>query len=265
MQPKPEPFSAAYAEAFQDQQVVKAYRYRPPYPAEVFAILLSLLNDEPHAILDVGAGDGDLARPLVERGARVDAVDVSPQMIAQGKRLPHGNHPQLNWIEGKVEDVPLAPPYALITAGSSIHWTEWSLAFPRFRSLLAPTGVLALVHRQTLPMPWSADLRTLREQFSTHQSHPSVDVVEELEKRQWFQKQGEQATAPVPFVQTIDDFLKGLHARSSCTRERMGEDQAAAFDQQVSHLLLSFHHDGLLPLQVIGTVTWGQPGTGGAP
>src|SRR5216683_5484384 len=114
MQPKPEPFSPWYAEAFKDQQVVKAYRFRPPYPEEVFAILLTLLNDEPRPILDVGAGDGDLARPLVGRGAQVDAVDCSPQMIAQGKHLPQGNHPHLNWIEGNIEDVPLTPPYALI-------------------------------------------------------------------------------------------------------------------------------------------------------
>ena len=262
MQPKPEPFSARYAEAFTDPQVVNAYRFRPPYPQEVFAILLTLLPDEPQAILDVGAGDGDLARPLVEQVARVDAVDRSPQMIAQGKLLPQGNHPRLHWILGRVEEAPLTPPYALITAGSSIHWTEWSLAFPRFCSMLMPAGRLALVSRRLVPMPWSAEVRRLREQFSVNPRHRKVDVVEELEKRHWFHKHGEQETRPVSFIQTIDDFLEGQHVRSGCTRERMGTEQAKAFDQQVRSLLESFHPDGLLPLQVLGTVTWGTPQRG---
>ena len=119
MQPKPENFSTYYAEAFKDQHVVAAYRYRPPYPQEVFTILTSFILDTPRTVLDVGSGSGNIARPLVER---VDAVDFSPGMIEQGKQLPNGNHPQLHWIYGKVEEVPLAPPYALITAGSSIHW-----------------------------------------------------------------------------------------------------------------------------------------------
>lgn len=42
----------------------------------------------------------------------------------------------------------------------------------------------------------------------------------------------------------------------------MGTEQAKAFDQQVRSLLESFHPDGLLPLQVIGTVTWGTPQRG---
>lgn len=46
MKQKPEHIEAAYAESFKDASVVAAYRYRPPYPAEVFAILLKLLRGE---------------------------------------------------------------------------------------------------------------------------------------------------------------------------------------------------------------------------
>lgn len=47
MQPKPENFGSQYAESFKNKQVVDAYRYRPPYPQEVFSILVSLIVDEP--------------------------------------------------------------------------------------------------------------------------------------------------------------------------------------------------------------------------
>jgi trans-aconitate methyltransferase len=179
MQPKPEQFGATFAEAFKDQRVVDAYMYRPPYPNEVFDILSGLITGEHRAVLDVGAGSGDIARQLVDKVERIDAVDFSLQMIEKGKRLPNGNHPHLQWIYGKVEDVPLTPPYALVTAGSSIHWTEWPIAFPRFHSMLTPNGFLALIYRRTLPMPWDDDLRKLRAQFSTRRNHRQLNTVEE--------------------------------------------------------------------------------------
>jgi hypothetical protein len=87
-------------------------------------------------------------------------------------------------------------------------------------------------------------------------------VLEELEARGFFHMQGEQETAPVPFFQSIDDFIEGLHSRSSFSGERMGQQKATDFDQQARTLLLQFHKDGLLPLQVVGTVTWGIPERG---
>jgi len=165
----------------------------------------------------------------------------------------------LHWIYGKVEEVPLSPPYALITAGSSIHWMDWPVAFPRFRSMLTPNGFLALVYRRTLPKPWDADLRKLRAQYSTRENHRSAHVVEELESQGFFHKQGEKETTPISFFQSINDFIEGIHSRSSFARERMGLQKALEFDQLVRTILLRYHSDGMLPMQVVGTVTWGTP------
>ncbi|HJT56195.1 MAG TPA: class I SAM-dependent methyltransferase [Ktedonobacteraceae bacterium] len=259
MQPQSEESSESLAEAFKDVHVVNAYRFRAPYPDEVFDILARLITDEPRAVLDVGAGSGDIARRLVERVERVDAVDFSHKMIERGKQLPNGNHPHLHWVYGKLEEMPLAPPYALITAGSSIHWLDWPQAFPRFRSMLTPHGFVALVYRRTLPMPWDAHLRQLRARYAAQERHRGPRVVEELEARGFFRKQGEQQTAPVPFSQSIDDFIEGLHSRSTFSRERMGQQKALELDQQVRTILTRYHSDGMLPLQVVGTVTWGVP------
>ena len=188
MQPKPEDLRTYYAETFKDHQVVDAYRHRHPYPDEVFDILNGLITDEPRIVLDVGAGSGDITRQLVGFVDRVDAVDFSQNMIERGKQLPNGDHPHLHWIYGKVEEVQLAPSYALITAGSSIHWMEWERAFPLFRSILTTHGYLALVYRRTLSMPWDADLRKLRAQFLTRGDHRSSHIAEELETRGLFHK-----------------------------------------------------------------------------
>jgi len=42
----------------------------------------------------------------------------------------------------------------------------------------------------------------------------------------------------------------------------MGQQKAADFDQQVRTLLLQFHQDGIIPLQVVASVTWGTPEKG---
>jgi SAM-dependent methyltransferase len=262
MQPKPEHFGASFAEAFKDQRVVDAYKYRPPYPNQVFDILSGLIIDVPRAVLDVGAGSGDIARHLVDVVERIDAVDYSQHMIEMGKQLPNGNHPHLQWTYGKVENVPLSPPYALITAGSSIHWTKWSVAFPRFHTMMTPNGTLALIYRRTLSMPWDADLKKLRAQFSTRQNHRSANAVEELKMRGFFHQQGEKETDPVPFFQSVEDFITGLHSRSGFSIERMGQQKATEFDHQVRVLLSQFQSDEMLPLKVTASVTWGRPETG---
>jgi SAM-dependent methyltransferase len=264
MQPEPSRFDRAYAQAFQEQQVVEAYQHRPPYPQEVFALLAALVLDEPRAVLDVGSGSGDIARPLTPLVERVDAVDFSQRMIERGKQLPNGSHPRLHWIYGRIEEVPLAPPYALVAAGSSIHWTEWDVAFPRFRQVLTPDGSLALIYRRTLPLPWEGEIRTILAHFSDRQGHRRTNTITALEARGFFHRQGEKETAPVAFAQSLDDYIEGLHARSRFSRERMGQQRAAELDGQVRALLLQFHPDGMLPLQVVAEVTWGKPGPGDA-
>ncbi|HEV8190354.1 MAG TPA: class I SAM-dependent methyltransferase [Ktedonobacterales bacterium] len=73
--------------------VAKRYHLRLPYPADLFNILANLVMGIPRVVLDAGTGTGDLARGLAARLDRVDAVDVSAEMIAAGKVLkrPSGN------------------------------------------------------------------------------------------------------------------------------------------------------------------------------
>ncbi|MBF6613492.1 MAG: class I SAM-dependent methyltransferase [Chloroflexi bacterium] len=260
MHPQPENPRTFFADTFKDRRVVEAYRHRPPYPQEVFEILTTLLTDEPRTVLDVGSGSGDLARPLVTLARRVDAVDFSSPMIERGRQLPGGDSPRLQWIYGKVEEVQLAPPYALITAGSSIHWLEWEKSFPLFRRILTPAGSLALVYRKTLPMPWDADMRELRVRFLPRGGHSPAHVAQELEARGFFHKQGERATTSVPFFQSVEDFIECLHSHFS--QEYLDPQSAAGFDQQMHSLLLHHHPDGILPLHVMGLVIWGRPATG---
>ena len=127
MEPKPEFLGRQFATAFADVSVAESYRHRPPFSPQTFEVLNQLIRDEPRRLLDAGSGTGALARHLVQIAESVDAVDASQAMMDQGKNLPDGKHPHLNWILGRIEDVSLIGPYSLITAGNSLHWMDWTL------------------------------------------------------------------------------------------------------------------------------------------
>ncbi len=262
MLPKPDHLGPAYAAQFSDSSVVAAYPLRPPYPAEVVDVLLGLVVDEPRAVLDVGCGTGEIARGLAGRVARVDAVDPSPGMLAKGRQLPGGNAPNLTWILGRAEDAPLRPPYALVTAGQSLHWMDWAVVLPRVCDALTPRGVLALVDQHERPMPWAAALLEVIGRYSTNRAYRPYDLVDEVEGRGLFRRLGQHETVPVPFVQTIADYVASFHSRNGLSRDRMDPAAAAAFDREVSALVVPHALDGVVELRIVGRVVWGQPAPG---
>ena len=102
--PRPRQFSSDHASRFKNRSLAEAYKFRPPYSDELYETLIELLGDENGRILDVGCGQGKVARTLVEHVERVDAVDFSQEMIRVGKSIVNGNHPNLRWIHGRVEE-----------------------------------------------------------------------------------------------------------------------------------------------------------------
>jgi SAM-dependent methyltransferase len=256
--PRPEHLGRAYAERFRDQSVVDAYHFRPPYPEETFDILVSLLSDEPRAVLDVGSGSGEIARRLVDRVERVDAVDFSLPMIEKGETLPNGNHPRLRWIYGPAEEAPLDPPYALITAGQSMHWMDWDMVLPRFRAALTPHGSVVLVGIEG-HLPWDDAIRPIIKRYSTNPRYQPVDLIAEWKARKLFEKGGEKVTAPVYFAQPLDAYIASFHGRSSLSREQMGSEAAAAFDDEVREVISTYLADEIVGGEIYATIVWGRP------
>jgi ubiquinone/menaquinone biosynthesis C-methylase UbiE len=257
---KPKYLAPEYGAQFKDLSIVEAYHHRPPYPAETFTILAELINSEPRHVLDIGCGPGSIARYLVEHVERLDAVDFSQYMIKQGKQLPNGDNPRLHWLQGPVEDVTLNPPYALITAGESLHWMDWNVVLPRFHDLLQPGGYLAIVERRTFPLAWYSALAEIIPQYSTNKDFLGFfNMIETLEQHGLFQKVGEKETSPIPFEQSIDDYIESFHSRNGFSRERMDPSMADAFDREAKEILLKSHPDGVISLQAFANIVWGIP------
>ena len=271
--PRPTHLSAENAARFQAPDVVAAYPQRVPYPDETFDILVELIEasvaagDDSRAVLDIGTGDGSIARRLAARApyvARVDAVDVSAPMLALARTLPGSDLPNLRWILGPAETAPLDPPYALATAGESLHWMDWETTLPRLAVTLTPHGMLACVHRTVVDDPWERDVFPLIVKYSTVRDYERYDLIALLTERGLFEKAGERKTAPVPFTQSVADNIEARHSMSSLARSAMPAEDVAAFDDQLRAILTPHADtDGLLHLQAVGDVVWGRALTPG--
>ncbi len=245
---------------FGDAEVAALYRYRAPYPREVFAILEELLV-EPRTVLDAGAGTGALARELAPHVLRVDAVDPSAAMIAEGRTLPGGDDPRINWIHARAEDAPLSPHYGLIVAGASLHWMDPTVVLPRFRDALAPGAKVAIVHNDFVSphaLATAAALEVIRRYSPLKDDPPEYPArVRSLVTRGLFALEGERRTTPVSFEQTIDDVLNSLHSTSTLSRVTLG-DRMSAFDTDMRAALSPFGTD-VLRSDIATYIAWGRP------
>ncbi len=258
--PKPDCWAPEYARTFNHPEVARVYHLRPPYPDGVFTTLAALMVDQPRTVLDLGCGPGDLARNLLQAAERVDAVDASPAMIERGRGMEHGDHPKLRWIRGRAEDAPFDPPYALVTAGDSLHWMDWLVTLPRIKDVLSPNGSLAVVGRS-----WGTGLAEERELLSRYSTNPRfrpLNLTEELESRGLFDKRGEQGFTGA-WNPTIDEYIGARHSQASIPTDTR---QAEAFDRETRALLERLVLGGQiqatgerLTLAVQGGVVWGVP------
>jgi SAM-dependent methyltransferase len=267
MRPKPIHLAPEYGAQFQDESVAAAYPNRPPYPAEVFTVLHGLITDVPPAVLDVGCGTGDIARRLSPLVERVDAVDVSAAMIAQGRRQVGGDASNLRWVRSSVEVATLSPPYSLITAGESLQWLAWDVVFRRFAEVLTPHGVVAIIDRD---WDFSPEVRKrlfpIIGRFSTNREFRPFDLPAELTARGLFNREGQRRIDPESWHPTIAEYVECRHSQNGLSRQRMGSQAAAAFDAETRAALLDLCREGALELRdgrlvlaVAATIIWGRP------
>jgi len=256
---KPAGLSPEYAAQFSDPSVVAAYHHRPPYPDEAFETIVSLLPPHAATVLDVGCGTGDIARPLAQRVARVDAVDISAPMIERGRTLPGGEAGNLHWRLGRVEDFALDRTYGAITAAESLHWMDWDVALPLLCRLLAPGGYLVILDRHEQPTPWSTQLAPLISRYSTNRDYVPYDLVDELVAAGLFAPAGSRRTHPVRYGQSIADYIESWHSRNGLSRDRMPSADAASFDYELHSLVSMYGDEGLLEIAYTVSLNWGSP------
>ncbi len=241
-------------DVFADDAVALAYRRRPPYPNAVFKMLERRLV-APRTILDAGAGTGALARNMTAFAERIDAVEPSAAMIAEGRGLPGGFDRRIRWIAGRAEDASLDPPYGLIACGASLHWMDPSLVMPRFRESLAHGAYLAIVDNENVHGPYREAVWAITDRYAAAAQHPGTpNAIAAVRASGLFTIEGEERTEPMPFEQSVNEYVTFLHSTSVLTRTQRGE-LADSFDAEVREV---FARRGIDRLRygVVGSVTW---------
>jgi SAM-dependent methyltransferase len=106
-------------------------------------LLLRHLPRPCHRVLDLGCGAGGFAVELAKRAEHVDALDRSPAMIEEAKRVAP---PNVTCILADVLQDPLPDArYDAIVSISALHHTPLDEVLPRLAGALRPGGVLAAV------------------------------------------------------------------------------------------------------------------------
>ncbi len=114
-------------------------QFRPPPPPEVLDVLLPA---QASAVVDVGAGTGNLTALLVQRVAQVSALEPDARMRAVlARRVP-----QATILEGAAEQMPLPDgSQDAVLASSAWHWVDARHAVPEAARVLRPGGRLGVV------------------------------------------------------------------------------------------------------------------------
>jgi SAM-dependent methyltransferase len=241
---------------FTDATVARLYQRRPPYPEGVFTALARRLV-APRTVLDAGAGTGAVARRLTF-AERVDAIEPSSAMVAAGRRLPGGAHAWIRWIEGRAEEARLDPPYGLVVCGASLHWMDLAVVLPRFRDALAPGAALAIVDNTYVHGLYREEVWAIIDRYAAAPQHPeTADAIAAMRASKVFRIEDEERTDPMPFEQSVDEYLEFLHSTSVLTLAQLG-GRAEAFDAEVRAV---FARQRIERLQygVVGSVTWAMP------
>jgi SAM-dependent methyltransferase len=256
---KPRHLDLEYAAQFGDEEVAAAYRHRPPYPPETFAILESLLGSRPRAVLELGAGTGDLTIGLMPLIDRLIAVEPSRPMLDRGRRRTAAAQDRVEWLAVAAEDYAFDGCYAAVVAAEAFHWLDWRRVLARVAAGLIASGHLILGGRKVAAMPWDEDLRRLIRDYSTNQDYVAYDLVTELESRGLLAIAGRTETQTIAHRQTIEDYVESFHSRNGFSRARLTAARAQEFDDQLEMLVRRYDAGDIVQLPVRARITWGRP------
>lgn len=190
----------------------------------------------------------------------VDAVDYSLPMIEHGQALAGGDATNIQWIHESAENFAGQGPYALITAGQSLHWMQCETVLPKLSAMLTPNGVLAITTLLFEPsLPWQDGDVAIMKKYSNNPAWRSRNTADELENAGLFKRLGVRHTEPFLIKQTVSDYIESQHARSSLSLETMTLSEVEGFKQDMRNLLQPFATHDVLTFSVVGKVVWGKP------
>jgi SAM-dependent methyltransferase len=119
-------------------------RARPGYPAGLFTTLAGLLGPRAR-VLELGAGTGKFTVPLAGLGARITAVELSPELAAVARRNL-ARHPHAEVAVADADTwLPGPGGFDAVAAATAWHWLDPATRTAKAAEALRPGGVLLVV------------------------------------------------------------------------------------------------------------------------
>ncbi|MBW3671040.1 MAG: class I SAM-dependent methyltransferase [Acidobacteria bacterium] len=229
----------------------EAYRrHRPDYPAE---LLDKLLESEPEAVADIGAGTGISSMQIAERGPIVFAVEPNAAMREAGSL-----HPGIRWINGTAESTGLGPRSVdLVACFQAFHWFKPEVAVNEFTRILRPNGAIAAVWNERDPSDGftAAYGDLVREISDNHPAESRVSAVSGLHDSDLLEEVQEHA---FPHAQILD--LDGLIGRAASTSYLPSSGRP--YDDMIQRLKTLFEkwqEEGVVTLRYVSSLYLTSP------
>ncbi|WP_328792100.1 MULTISPECIES: class I SAM-dependent methyltransferase [unclassified Streptomyces] len=255
-------------------------RYRPPYPAELHALLADRFAlDGSQTVLDLGAGPGTISLPLAPLAEHVYAVDPEPAMLAEGCRLAEEQgRRNISWLRGDAAGIGrlCLPRIDLCVIGGAFHRMDRVRVPVDLDAMLAPRGGIAVV--TSVAAAWPAVVDEVRARFlgpdhgtahgaatrpaaSEPAAEPSDEPADMEEVRDVEDHLAKSAFSRVETTTwerstrcTVDQVI-GLQFSRACSSPALFGARKGAFESELRHALLDHYPSGTCTRTVTVAVT----------
>jgi ubiquinone/menaquinone biosynthesis C-methylase UbiE len=196
-------------------------RFRPGYPKEIIALLVTECRLTPDSIIaDIGSGTGKLTELFLENGNAVFGIEPNREMREAGERLLK-QFPKFTSVASTAEDTTLLDVSVdFITAGQAFHWFDRERCRKEFARILKPGGWTALVwnDRKTETTPFLIAYENLLKTYATDYSKVDHKQIDDAVVQDFFGCR--PAKKMIPSSQEFDfEGLKGRLLSSSYAPE----------------------------------------------
>jgi ubiquinone/menaquinone biosynthesis C-methylase UbiE len=157
------------ASAWVFNAMAEVYDARPAYPEALVDALSQLAREAPSHVgghvLDLGAGTGQLALPLAQRGHAVTAIEPALGMLEQLRMKAMERGLVLRAEHATAEALPHDLPHVhLALIADALHFIDVELCAVQLTRVLGPKSRLALLTTELSPTPFMRALVGVMEQ-----------------------------------------------------------------------------------------------------